>query len=363
MLGKLTMIDQDQTTKMGSQSSMLEDFQKKISESSNWNEPFWSSRTKSWVVINPNQAHSALRSNKFNVVEHGKQFQTAASELNINLSALIKIFPHVPLSLNGQEHQQQRRIFATNLMKNVNPALANFKVSFSRLLRERLSSNSSFDIAGDVIFPSTLNAFSSLTGIPPSILAKAFNSDISISQAISRPQLLNKTRLEIMNSMAQELLNQTRNEVSKVVLAVVGFEPFRSTICHVTSDELRSAKAMRLDRHKFHAKPHVSGLPYTERICVEDSKIGNQLIKKGDWLTVYLGAFADCPIADASLGTLFFGAGMHLCLGKKFTEDAWKTVANELATIGHGLEVVTENYKPIDFVFHNPVSLVVRAVR
>jgi hypothetical protein len=164
-----------------------------------------------------------------------------------------------------------------------------------------------------------------------------------------------------MNSMAQKLLDHTHDDVAKVVLAVVGFEPFRSTISYLTSDELRKAKATWLSRHKFHLKPHVSGLPYTERICIEESRIGNQLIKQGDWLTVYLGAFADCPFAKASNESIFFGAGIHLCLGKKFTEDAWKIIADELSKVECCLNVVSENYKPIDFVFHNPVSLVVRA--
>lgn len=358
----LVMVDKEHKIDTSLQSSLLEDFQRRISESSSSDEPFWSGRTKSWIIVDPNQVNFALRSNKFNVVEHGKQFQTAAKKLEIDLAALVKIFPHVPLSLNGQEHQKQRRIFATNLMKNVNHALAEFRSSFGHLLREKLSCGDSFDIAGDVIFPSTLNAFSALTGIPSNILARAFNSEISISQAISRPQLLNKTRLEIMNAMAQELLNHTHDDVPKVVLAVVGFEPFRSTISYLTSDELKCAKLTRLDRHAFHPKPHVSGLPYTERICIEESNIGSQIIKKGDWLTVYLGAFSGCPFVNASFGSLFFGAGAHLCLGKKFTEDAWKIVADELARVEHGLEVISENYKPIDFVFHNPVSLVVRAV-
>ena len=355
------MIDHHQTKKLNSPRSMLEDFQKKISEATNGHEPFWSARTGSWIILDPGQAHIVLKSNKFKVVEHGKQFEAAARNLKIDLSALIKIFPRVPLSLNGQEHQQQRRIFATNLMKNVNSALAEFRASFNLLLDESLSSNAPFDIAKKVIFPSTLSAFSALTGIPSHILTQAFNADISISQAISRPQLLNKTRLEIMNSMAQRLLDHTHGDVTKVVLAVVGFEPFRSTISYLTSDELGRAEKTRLDRHKFHAKPHVSGLPYTERICVEENKIGNQAIKTGDWLTVYLGAFADCPFAITNSDSLFFGAGMHLCLGKKFTEDAWKIVVDELSKVERRLEVVSRNYKPIDFVFHNPVSLVVRA--
>lgn len=356
------MINQGQAKKLSSHNSLLEDFQKKVSEASNWNEPLWSDRTKSWIILNPGHAQSALRSGKLNVVEHGKQFEAAAKSLKIDLSALIKIFPHVPLSLNGQEHQQQRRIFATNLMKKVNGALADFRSCIDRLLRENLATNDSFDIADSVIFPSTLNAFSALTGIPSDILRQAFNADISISQAISRPQLLNKTRLQIMNSMAQKLLDYTHDDVPKVVLAVVGFEPFRSTIACLTSDELRRANGTRLDQHKFHSKPHVSGLPYTERICIEECKLGNQLIKRGDWLTVYLGAFADCPHASSNHESIFFGSGMHLCLGKKFTEDAWKIVVDELSKIKGRLEVVSEDYKPIDFVFHNPVSLVVRPI-
>ena len=222
------MIDQDQVKLSSSDRSLLEDFQTKISEATNGREPLWSARTRSWIILDPGQAYIALKSSKFNVVEHGKQFEAAARNLKIDLSALIKIFPHVPLSVNGQEHQQQRRIFATNLMKNVNIALVDFRASFNRLLGESLSSNDSFDIASKVIFPSTLSAFSALTGIPSGILTQAFNADISISQAISRPQLLNRTRLEIMNSMAQKLLDHTHNDVTKVVLAVVGFEPFRS---------------------------------------------------------------------------------------------------------------------------------------
>lgn len=356
------MIDHHQTKKLNSPRSMLEDFQKKISAMPDGNDPIWSTRTKSWIILNPDHAHGVLKSKKFNVVEHGKQFEAVSKSLKIDLSALIKIFPHVPLSLNGHEHQQQRRMFATNLMKNANGALIDFRACFSRLLCEYLSTDRSFDIAQNVIFPSTLNAFSALTDIPKIILAQAFNADISISQSISRPQLLNKTRLEIMNSMAQKLLDHTHNDVTRVVLAVVGFEPFRSTISYLTSDELRRAEQIRLDRHKFHAKPHVSGLPYTERICVEENNIGNQLIKKGEWLTVYLGAFADCPFAVTSSDSLLFGAGIHLCLGKKFTEDAWKIVVDELSSVKRRLEVVSRNYKPIDFVFHNPVSLVVRAV-
>jgi cytochrome P450 len=356
------MIDHDEVERKFSHRSLLEDFQKSVSGESSWNEPVWSPRTRSWIILNPSQAYNALKSRKFNVVEHGKQFDAAAKDLKIDLSALVKIFPHVPLSLNGPDHQQQRRIFATNLMGNASNALEAFRTCFSNLLRKSLSSGNPFDIAKEVVFPSTLNAFSTLTAIPPGILAQAFNSDISISQAISRPQLLNKTRLEIMNAMAQTLLDHTHDDVAKVVLAVVGFEPFRSTISYLISDELKSAATTRLDQHKFHPKPHVSGLPYTERVCIEESKIGDQLIKAGDWLTVYLGAFSDCPFANASQDSIFFGAGIHLCLGKKFTEDAWKIAAGELSKVECRLEVLSESYKPIDFVFHNPVSLVVRAV-
>jgi len=99
-----------------------------------------------------------------------------------------------------------------------------------------------------------------------------------------------------------------------------------------------------------------SCLPFVERQAARDFECGGTLIRKGDRIAIYLGAFG-------SDGSLHFGAGIHKCLGKALAEQLWSELRSSLSGRPGRMEVLSVAYREADFAFTMPIEIMTRVTR
>jgi hypothetical protein len=104
--------------------------------------------------------------------------------------------------------------------------------------------------------------------------------------------------------------------------------------------------------------PPETGVPFIERIAINDFSDQGTRFNAGDGLRIYYQAFAysDSPLERPKI----FGVGSHLCMGKNLSLDLWREMTSALGKIPLYADIASHEWRTDDYIFLCPSQLRVR---
>ncbi|WP_157913175.1 cytochrome P450 [Candidatus Promineifilum breve] len=273
------------------------------------------------------------------------------------------MYAHWTLALEPPEHTRQRALlsegFTARVVAGLRPAIA----AQAAALLDALTPRGRFDVVADYAFPLTLSVIAALIGIPQSDLARVKAWSLIIADVLDYKRTWdvmaagNRMTAEftayLADIVAARRARPENDLISRLLAAVAGearlAEDELIALCvmllfagHETTVNLISAGALLLLTQPeqlalFRARPELtdtavdeilrlhSPIQATTRIAYADVTLGDRLIRRGESVTLLLGAANRDPaafpdpnrldIARRPNRHLAFGRGIHFCLG------------------------------------------------
>ena len=95
----------------------------------------------------------------------------------------------------------------------------------------------------------------------------------------------------------------------------------------------------------------VTSIPFVDRICSNDLRLGGADLAAGDVVLVYLGGFDAGPTGSRAD---HFGTGPHICVGKALAESAWRSLAAMLSGLDRRICLKQVAYRDLDYTLVSP---------
>lgn len=267
------------------------------------------------------------------------------------------------LALEPPEHTRQRALLNHAFTARVVVALRPTIAAHAATLLDELAPRGSFDVVADYAFPLTLSVIAALIGIPARDLDRVKAWSLTIAAVLDYKRtwdvmaagnrmtrdftaylgaIVAARRARPENDLITHLLRSTDGDNSLDEEELIALCVMLLFAGHETTVNLISAAALLLLENPdqlalFRARPELtdaavdeflrlhSPIQATTRIAYADATLGGRLIRRGEAITLLLGAanrdptvFADpdrLDIARRPNRHLAFGRGIHYCLG------------------------------------------------
>jgi cytochrome P450 len=313
----------------------------------------WNSALGAWVVLCPEMAGVILRSSDVLVYERRKELHDFAAEKGVRIDSILRALAYAPLANNGEAHKVTRKQFSAILQPRVSKAVQAFRAAADGRLDEICGRDATVDLFDSLILPAMNAAIARLGGkeIDGGFFKLASPSQIfGVGQKMSGPRLRS---LEEHVSGAQAMTDESPSAIAMTLFAG---DPTLGSLAETIIEQLERNRGAALADIDWAPKLTRSGLPFVERQAARDFECGGTLIRKGDRIAIYLGAFG-------SDGSLHFGAGAHTCLGKALAEQLWSELRASLSGRTGRMELLSVAYREADFAFTMPIQIMTRVTR
>ncbi len=308
-----------------------------------------------WVVIDPGIVSLLLRDSRVGAVSTAAASEFLEQRYGVRLSTLVAVAEQLPLGLDGQPHLVVRRQMARIVSKG-QERLDGLMPSLVDKHFAPLARSAEVELCAECVAPFVEDLFSRIVGghetIPfrPRTLARVFDRLTSMA-----------TRAAIDAELAalRERLVAMRMEDPDLMLAflTIGRDSLLSTLAESLADITRNSGGVGLADLAYPTMPPQTGVSVTERMVGEDLSIGGEELRKGDRLRLYFQGYAHLPAESDKL--LMFGTGLHSCLGRGLSLDAWQSLVAWLARVPRRMELVGYAVHP-DPIFTMPEYVRVR---
>ena len=311
---------------------------------------FWSDETHSWMVIDPGLAASILRSNQFHVHNRIPFFKDIAEKNGIDIGRILDSLRDAPLSNNGERHRHARRRMAAALATRIEGAIDAFEKACRAAVAQALGAEGNADMFTQVLLPAMNAALVALGG--KEVNAERFKI-ASPTQLFRSSQIFSGPRLAQLNTEISEAPANPSSPECPHLMTLFAGDPTLGSLGLSLVENLRSNPLTRLCDVAWSPELSRTSLPFAERASSCDLEVGGAHIRKGDSLSIYVGAFD----ADSSLQ---FGTGAHRCLGEQLAKRMWERLCSAMAGRREILEIVDVAYRGADFAFVMPIKIIVR---
>lgn len=310
----------------------------------------WNSALGAWVVLSSETAGDILRSSDVLVYERRKELHEFAAEKGVRIDSIQHALAYAPLANNGAAHKTTRRQFSAMLQPRVSEAVMAFRKVSDDRLTEICGKDATIDMFDSLILPA-MNA--AIGGLGGSQIDSGSFKLASPSQIFGVGQKMSGPRLRSLEEQVSAAHSQANYSPSAIAMTLFAGDPTLGSLGETLIEQLERNRGATLADIEWAPKMTRTSLPFAERQAARDFECGGALIRKGDRIAVYLGAFG-------SDGSLHYGAGAHKCLGKALAEQLWNELRASLSGRPGRMELLSVAYREADFAFTMPIEIMTR---
>ena len=317
----------------------------------------WSDELQTWLVFNPELVKTILLSDDFQVGLSVQAVAEMEDRFRLDLSSLRHATAAMPVAHEGPAHAVIRRDMAQSLQENVEAALIAFSDTFAASISGPLQQQESFDINAAALAPATARLMSVVCGFELS----PTGGETAPSQMLDR--LLGLRRRKEINARIKGLFQRADAAADdatadrKVAMAILGFDTLHATLSENLLAVLRRAEGIPLNQIDWPNEIEETGAPFIERIARKQTRIGEQEIKEGQAIRLFLDDLG--PLGFRST-ELFFGKGRHACIGRVISQRAWLAMVQQLNHVSHAVTIESVTERTPDFMFRFPSEIVLK---
>jgi len=295
-----------------------------------------------------------LRSPALDVVPYAARHATLAGRLGIDLSATVFALDHIPLCLDRARHPPMRRAIA-GLIAAGTPALraalpdlvARHFAPFLRLGR--------IEAMAGAVQPCVAAMLSGLAGFelglgPDTLVSRIFSQALGPARRRRMEDELQGLQARI--AAAHPGADATERG-ARLALAILGHDALTATVGASLAALLPAEAPLPLARLHWQATPPRTGVPYIDRMALQDVRVGERAHDRGETIRARLDRYEGAP---AEARNAFFGAGAHLCLGRPLSLELWAELGRQMRAAPTAARLVAAPMRRDD-VFHMPERL------
>jgi hypothetical protein len=319
----------------------------------------WDDRLNCWCVFDPSLIADISKNTHFHVVDYGSVADIIMERTGIDLSSTKLLFTEIPLANEGKKHNALRRLMAHAIADREETASESFRLRLVDLGQHFISVNEPVNLM-DKFFIPPIESF--INGLVGSSNVHRFVTD-SISSVFGRTLSLNRRKtIDVEISQLLKWLGQT-DELQvqpgvALAMMVLGKDSLIGSLSCSLHTVLNANFAVRFFDIDWPKLIPITGVPYFERIATENITIDDRPFDKGDRVRLYFDA---CPrLVGSPEESLYFGAGRHMCLGKRMSQRLWQLLVDYLSHLKLRASVKDFQFRPNDLIFNYPAHFVVQ---
>jgi cytochrome P450 len=275
-------------------------------------------------------AVAVIASTDFDVVEFGPRHAQIAARLGIDLSAVVRMIDFVPLAVRGDAHRTARNQAARVMGLGHVGAMAALP-SLTQRLADVLQTPGRHDLMAEVVAPMTEALVSALVGVPlqsppDAMISRVFSETIGAAKR----RRMNDEMLALLARVTAAFPDEeAATHGARVSMAVLGRDATIGTIGMSLHNWLQGVQGVIGD-HPFPPHPTRTGVPVIARQALRDTVVAGCPVAKGTTI--------DCNMRSLETGEgadhlRFFGAGAHMCLGRRLTLALFAELAKVVAGV------------------------------
>ena len=185
-----------------------------------------------------------------------------------------------------------------------------------------------------------------------------FSQVFDRTRSLNRRKKLNQNLAKLISAFAQKRdLLSTSPEIA-AAMNIVGQDAFVGTIVLSLWETLARNPGARLCDVAFSPNLPSTGVPYVERVALEDAVVNGMSVKKAQRIRLFLDATAQHVSGEDA--NLLFGKGRHTCLGKPMTLVVWRALVAAAATISARFTPGDFKMREGDYVFSYPERAILK---
>lgn len=311
---------------------------------------WWSNTLKKWMCSNPELIIEILNNAKFAV--HSYQIKALEQKLDTELSYLSKIIEYFPLGFEGEIHKEMRKSSAQKLAERMAGTLEVFRTELQNRIKGFSKDSQTTELYTALIEPSVKRTLLYMADLeclyeqPILSISQLFDQAISV-----------KKRLEI-NAQIGKLIEimpfdmDADDKYSRLSTYAIGYDSILGSLTESLVRTLQQNAEKKIHDIVWSENLPNTGVPVIERVATCNIEVGSVLIKKGQKVRLYLEAAGYTDSENSVYNSLFFGSGIHKCVGMHLSNAMWKVLTQELSKINCTIHIQHLHYRDEDYVFN-----------
>jgi cytochrome P450 len=310
----------------------------------------WSKDLDAWICSAPEKIKSILHDKDFIVTSY--EVDSFKTKLGLDFKNTKIVIGYFPLANEGEAHLRLKKQVMAQVAKNFDLCLNIFSSQLEEHISTFFTSRETLDLMQDILVP-TVN--SSLLALFDIKLNGSYKKDMGFSQVLDKFVSV-KRRIEIENDLT-EFLASMEDNVSleqkhyNVAQFIIGYDGFLSSLSNAIYYTLSNNQEKKLSAILWQENMPVTGIPYLVRIASKDKLFDGEKIIKGQVMRLYVDSAAFQNSDTPHFSELFFGYGMHKCVGTQISKKLWEIFIKKIITIDKKFIIKSANYRKDDYVF------------
>lgn len=297
-------------------------------------QPFrYSQELECLCVFDADIIAAIFRSDKFNVVFFADQYRYITEHTSLDFGAAATAFDHIPLANEGDRHKQLRMEMASLLGVQSREKIKLMEDFVAMHTAHLFSAGKEIDLAEEFAQPIFLQLFSLWLGVDHSQVVE----DANVSQVFDMKMSLNRRKkmnqnVETLTCAFARMRDQipTSPEIA-TAMNILGNDALKGSLSLSLWEVLARNPGARLDEIDYPPNVPSTGVPYIERVAIEDIEVNGMAVTKGQRVRLFLDATTYHVSGEDA--DLLFGKGRHLCLGKPMMLAIWRSLIKTLGAL------------------------------
>ena len=322
-----------------------QDFYKENSEKISW-----SKALDAWICSDPEKIKSILHDKDF--IVNSYKVDAFNTKLGLDFKNTKIIIGYFTLANEGEVHLRLKKQVMAQVAKNFELCLNIFSSQLEEHIDTIFTSRETLDLIQDILVPSVNKSLLALFDIK---LNSSYIKDMGFSQVLDKFVSI-KRRIEIENNLT-EFLASIEGNISQdqkhynVSQFIIGYDGFLSSLSNAIYYTLSNNQEKKLSTIIWEQNMPVTGIPYIVRIASKDKLLNGEKIIKGQVIRLYLDSAAFHNSDAPNFSELFFGYGMHKCVGTQISKKMWEIFIKKIIAIDKKFIIKSANYRKDDYVF------------
>ncbi|MEO1776734.1 MAG: hypothetical protein AAFS07_17480 [Pseudomonadota bacterium] len=286
-------------------------------------------------VLDQDEVLKVLSDDRFVPVDYGDRHAALGDRLGLDFSAITFAIEHIPLCQHGERHAESRKRMAQVIADGRARMVARIPEHVERRLAP-LRVPGRHDAIDAIVNPLVNDLISDLIGVkldvgPDSNVSGIFSQAAGVSKRKRMQAELQTLRERLEEAFGDQGVAAVGDRVG---LAILGRDATLGTLSFSMAAHIERAEGRPLSTVVAEPTPTHTGVPYVDRRPVP----GLEEVAAEPQRRVHLSAFEEAE--NARDRHKFFGAGIHVCLGRPLTLDLWKHVAAYMADCDRQVRVL-----------------------
>lgn len=277
------------------------------------------------IVADYHVSREVITSRDFSTFRMGDQYRLLAKRTGHDFGASIALLDRLPTFMEGRAHKATRKAMALRNDANKAAQLAAADTYLADFTARELRAGNSVDLMQAFALP-LVDALAMATTAaggrptPPMEFIRLFPSLFSSHTPLARRIAINTMLVALADGADEAVFDD-------LALLVLGIYPLSGSLALTLHAAFAAQPETPLRAIRWPDRFAASALHYVDRVCRRDTTVGDEAFAAGERVRSLIQS-ADW--AHAQNQGMTFGAGAHLCLGRRLSEAIWDKVTRVL---------------------------------